>query len=85
MDDSLQDIVMPSFKSIEEECAFWKGRCTDIKQKLIETRQEFTDFEDNSRQLESELETCIEQREKTIKDLKNAVDQLQKDNESMRV
>lgn len=84
MDDSLKDNV-PSFKSIEEECAFWKERCNEVKKKLIETKQEFTDFEDNSRQLENELETCLEQREKTIKDLKNSLDQLQTDNESMRV
>lgn len=85
MDDSLQDPPLPSFASIEEECAYWKGRCSEIKQKLIETKQEFADFEDNSRQLEAELETVLEQREKTIQDLKHSLDQLQTDNESLRV
>lgn len=85
MDDSLKDPPLPSFKSIEEECTFWKERCAEIKQKWIETKQEFNDFEDNSRQLEAELETCLEQREKTIQDLKHSLDQLQTDNESLRV
>lgn len=85
MDDSLKDPPLPSFKSIEEECAYWKERYAEVKQKLVETKQEFTDFEDNSRQLEAELETCLEQREKTIQDLKHSLDQLQTDNESLRV
>lgn len=85
MDDSLQDPPLPSFASVEEECAYWKARCSEIKQKLIETKQEFADFEDNSRQLEAELETVLEQREKTIQDLKHSLDQLQTDNESLRV
>lgn len=85
MDDSLKEPPLPSFKSIEDECAYWKERYIEIKQKLVETKQEFTDFEDNSRQLEAELETSLEQREKTIKDLKHCLDQLQTDNESLRV
>lgn len=85
MDDSLKEAPLPSFKSTEEECAYWKERYAEIKQKLIDTKQEFTDFEDNSRQLEIELETVLEQREKTISDLKHSLGQLQTDNESLRV
>lgn len=85
MDSSLRDSSHPNFKSIEGECAYWKERYAEIKAKLIETKQEFTDFEDNSRQLEAELETCLEQREKTIQDLKHKLDQLENDNETLRV
>lgn len=85
MDETFKELPLPSFKSIEEECVYWKERYTEVKQKLLETKQEFTDFEDNSRQLEAELETCLEQREKTIQDLKHSIDQLQTDNETLRV
>lgn len=85
MDESLKDLPLPAFKSTEEECAYWKERYTEVKQKLIDVKQEFTDFEDHSRQLEAELETCLEQREKNIQDLKYSLDQLQTDNESLRV
>lgn len=85
MDESLKDLPLPAFKSIEEECAYWKERYIEVKQKLAEVKHEFTEFEDNSHQLEAELETCLEQREKTIQDLKYSLDQLQTDNESLRV
>lgn len=86
MDDSFKlDPPLPTFKSIGEECAYWKERYNEIKQKFIETKQEFTDFEEHSSQLEAELETCLEQREKNIQDLKHSLDQLQTDNESLRV
>lgn len=85
MDDSFKEPPLPAFSSIGDECSYWKGRYNEIKQKFLETKQEFADFEDNSRQLEAELETCLEQREKTIQDLKHSIDQLQTDNESLRV
>lgn len=53
-------------------------RCLDVKQEL-------DDFMEGSRQLEAELETSLQQHEKTIRDLKLALNQLQIDNESLRV
>lgn len=85
MDESLKEPPLPTFKSKDDECTYWNERYNEMKRKFIETKQEFTDFEDNSRQLEAELETCLEQREKTIQDLKHSLDQLQTDNESLRV
>lgn len=85
MDDLMKEPPRTEFKSIEQECAYWKQRCSEFKQKLIETKQEFIDFEDNSRELEAELETSLEQREKTIRDLKHSLSQIQIDNESLRV
>lgn len=86
MDDSFKlDQTLPTFQSIDEECKYWKERYIEIKHKFIETKQEFTDFEEHSHQLEIELETCLEQREKNIQDLKHSLDQLQTDNESLRV
>lgn len=85
MEDSFREAPLPNFKSIDEECAYWKERYAELKVKFLEAKQEYTDFEDNSRQLEAELETCLEQREKTIQDLKHKLDQLETDNESLRV
>ncbi len=48
-------------------------------------KQELDDFTEGSQQLEAELEMSLQQHEKTIKDLKLALNQLQIDNESLRV
>ena len=83
MDDNIQ--VPSSFSSLDEECAFWKTKCTSLSQKLVEAKQEYNDFVENSRELEAELETSLEQREKTVRDLKSSLNQIQNDNESLRV
>lgn len=75
----------PKFSGVDEECAFWKKRCTVLSQKLNEAKQEYNDFVENSRELEAELETTLEQREKSVRDLKSSLNQLQNDNESLRV
>lgn len=85
MDDSMKEPPIPAFNSIEKECIYWKERCTEWRKKLIDTKQEFADFEENSRELEAELETSLEQREKNIKDLKHSLNQVQIENESLRV
>lgn len=85
MDDSFKEPPLPTFKSIDDECAHWKGRYNAVKQKLIETKQELSEFEESSRQLEAELEASLDQREKNIQDLKHSLNQLQTDNESLRV
>lgn len=56
----------------------FRCRCLDVKQEL-------DDFTEGSRQLEAELEMSLQQHEKTIRDLKLALNQLQIDNESLRV
>lgn len=53
--------------------------------RYLDVQQELDDFTESSRQLEAELETSLEQRDKTVRDLKIAVNQLQIDNESLRV
>lgn len=82
MDDNHQP---PNFSSLEDECAYWKKRCHGYSQKLAEAKQEYNDFVENSRELEAELETTLEQREKSIRDLKSSLNQIQNDNESLRV
>lgn len=82
MDDNFQ---LPRFNSLNDECAYWKKKCHAYTQKLTEAKQEYNDFVENSRELEAELETTLEQREKTIRDLKSSLNQIQNDNESLRV
>lgn len=85
MDDLLKEPPATDFKSVDDECAYWKQRCDDLRHKLIETKQEYVEFMASSQDLETELETSLEQREKTIRDLKHSLNQIQTDNESLRV
>lgn len=75
----------PKFNSIDDECAHWKKLAHELANKFADTKQEYTEFMENSKELESELETTLEQREKTIRDLKGNLNQIQNDNESLRV
>lgn len=85
MDDSAVELPNPTFTNVHDECAYWKQKCREFATKLTDTKQEFHDFCENSRELEAELETSLEQREKTIRDLKHSLNQIQNDNESLRV
>lgn len=85
MDDSLKEPPPTQFNSLNDECVYWKQRCEEFRQRLIETKQEFSEYESGSRDLEAEMEASLEQREKTIRDLKHSLNQIQTDNESLRV
>lgn len=85
MDDSTVELPNPTFTNVHDESAYWKQKCREYATKLADTKQEFHDFCENSRELEAELETSLEQREKTIRDLKHSLNQIQNDNESLRV
>ncbi|KAG4073990.1 hypothetical protein HA402_014195 [Bradysia odoriphaga] len=73
-----------SFNSVEEECCYWKELARKNHQECLDVKQELDDFTEGSRQLEAELEMSLQQHEKTIRDLKLALNQLQTDNESLR-
>lgn len=51
----------------------------------LDCQQELEDFTEESRQLETELEATIEQNEKSLKDLRSALNQQQLENDSIRV
>lgn len=55
------------------------------KYRYLDVKEELDDFTEGSRQLEAELEASLEQKEKTIRDLKLASHQLQIENESIYV
>lgn len=51
----------------------------------LDCQKEFEDFTDESRQLETELETALIQNDKQIRDLNSTINSLRNDNESLRV
>lgn len=51
----------------------------------LDCQKEFEDFTDESRQLETELETALIQNDKQIRDLNSTISSLRNDNESLRV
>ena len=51
----------------------------------LDCQKEFEDFTDESRQLETELETALIQNDKQIRDLNSTIISLRNDNESLRV
>lgn len=86
MDDgTILESQSRKFSSITEECAHWKRLCHEYAGKLKEAKQDNSDFVESSKELEAELEATLEQREKTIRDLKHSLNQIQNDNESIRV
>lgn len=53
--------------------------------RYLDVKEELDDFTEGSRQLEAELEASLEQKEKTVRDLKQNANQLQHENESLHV
>lgn len=54
---------MSHFKNKDEEILHWKGRCEDLEKELEE-------FRENSQLYERELESSLEQADKTIREFK---------------
>uniref|UniRef100_A0A0K8TUG3 Putative lis1-interacting protein nude n=1 Tax=Tabanus bromius TaxID=304241 RepID=A0A0K8TUG3_TABBR len=77
--------AVPNFSSVEDECRYWKERAKLYHKEWSETKQEFDEFVEDSRQLEAEMETTLEQKENIIKDLRKQVMQLEHENESLRI
>ena len=69
---------LSEFSSKEEEIAFLKG-------KLEETRAEFIEFQESSRELETEYETQIKQLEKKNNEYAHLVNRMETEYEQLRV
>lgn len=69
---------MPQFTSLQEEVNFWKSKCEEIE-------RDFEEFQQNSLMLEKELETSLDQAEKTNRDLKTKNNHLMLENETLKV
>lgn len=75
----------PIFNSVEDECRYWKERAKYYHKEWTDSKQEFDEFVEDSRQLEAEMEITLGQRDNAIKDLRKQVVQLEKENESLRI
>ncbi|XP_051958708.1 nuclear distribution protein nudE-like 1-A isoform X3 [Xyrauchen texanus] len=61
--------MIPKFVSKEEEIDFWKGLSFKYKKSYNEAQEELLEFQEGSRELETELETQLGQAEHRIRDL----------------
>lgn len=57
MDDSTKDPLILKFKSIEEECAYWKNRCSEIKQTSNSREKQIRELKNSLIQVQSDNET----------------------------
>lgn len=67
---------VPAFKSSQEAVAYYKNLAADFKRRLSETQQELEEFQEGSRDLETELEAQLEQVEAKNKELQATNQQL---------
>lgn len=68
---------MPKFETKDEEIEYWKKKAEDIE-------NEWEEYRENSAMIEQELESSLEQSEKTVKELRTRNNRLQLENESLR-
>jgi len=74
----------PSFSSPSEEATYWKKKAAELTAELSETKEEFQEFQDGSRELEAELETQLEQSEVKIKEYRSLSNRLHMDNDELK-
>ncbi|KAH7985533.1 nuclear distribution protein nudE homolog 1 [Rhipicephalus sanguineus] len=74
-----------SFKSLQEELAFYREQAVEYKAKWCEAQLELEEFQASSRDLEAELETQLKQYEASNRELRAMVTRLQADNEGLQV
>lgn len=63
---------------------YWKSLAEEYMQKLKDTKEEFDEYQDGSRELEAELDTQLKQYEQRVKDLINDKTKLEDENEDSR-
>uniref|UniRef100_A0A1E1XQJ7 Putative lis1-interacting protein nude n=1 Tax=Amblyomma sculptum TaxID=1581419 RepID=A0A1E1XQJ7_AMBSC len=74
----------PSFRSPQEEAAFYREQALHFEAKWRETQLELEEFQASSRDLEAELETQLEQFEASNRELRGALGRLQADHEQLQ-
>ncbi|XP_043940954.1 nuclear distribution protein nudE-like 1 isoform X1 [Protopterus annectens] len=60
---------IPEFSSADEEISYWKTLSVKYKKSLKEAQDELAEFQEESRELEAELETQLAQAEHRTRDL----------------
>lgn len=72
------------FSSAAEEAKYFKNLAKDLQERLRDTQQELEEFQMHSKDLESELETQLEQEEKNSRELRSMNTRLARDCEILK-
>ncbi|XP_059488540.1 nuclear distribution protein nudE-like 1 isoform X2 [Neocloeon triangulifer] len=75
----------PNFGSAEEEAKYWKDMALQFQKGMIEAREELEEFQENSRDLEHELEAQLEQSDVRYRELQVISTRIQNENETYKV
>lgn len=73
-----------TFASPEEEIQYLKERVVALEKEVKDTKDEFDEFQEGSRELEHELETQLEQSEAKIKEFRSLTARLQQENDQLK-
>ncbi|XP_056325334.1 nuclear distribution protein nudE-like 1-A isoform X1 [Danio aesculapii] len=76
--------MIPKFTTKEEEIDFWKALSLKYKKSYKEAQEELLEFQEGSRELETELETQLGQAEHRIRDLQADNQRLQHELDSLK-
>ncbi|XP_072022722.1 nuclear distribution protein nudE-like 1 isoform X1 [Amphiura filiformis] len=80
----MDDNTIPTFSSPKEEIEYWRNLSEKYKQKFEESKEELEEFQISSHELESELETQLDQAEKKVSELTAASQRLQLECENLK-
>jgi len=71
----------PKFSGPQEEAEYWRRKYEDKDKELEELEETFTEFQQSSKDLESEMERELQATEKKLKDINSQYHRLKNDNE----
>lgn len=75
---------IPFFSSLAAEVKFWKEKAAEYKEEQNNTQTQFDEFVDDSKELEAELESQLEQAEKKISDLSKIKQSMELENDKLK-
>lgn len=75
---------VPVFGSLVEEVQYWKRQASIFKQGQDDSQTQFDEFVEESKELEAELESQLEQAEKKISDLSKIKQSMELENDKLK-
>jgi len=81
---AMMDIEPPEFLSKDDEIQYWMDLANQLLQRKDDVERELEEFQENSQMLEKELETSLEQAEKTNRELRQRNTRLATEVEQLR-
>ncbi len=70
------------FATPAEEIDYWKSKAVAFEKQAKDTKEEFDEYQEGSKELEAELEAQLDQAEKNCKEYKSLANRLQVENGS---